>query len=148
LRACLLALLLATPVVVNADAARDEAAVMAALHAACDAYAKGDAAYLEQALEDRFTLTDTRGAITTKADELAAVRAREPKYEIFRNSEMKVRLYGDAALVTGITEVKGASAGKPFHSRLQFTDTLVRRAGRWLIAASHVSPAPTEASSD
>ena len=144
LRACLLALLLSAPTLVAADDARDEAAVIAALHAACDAYARGDAGWLEQALDERFTLTDSSGAITTRADELAAVRAGEPKYEIFANSDMKVRLYGDAALVTGVTTVKGVSAGKPFHSRLQFTDTLIRRAGRWSIAASHVSPAPAQ----
>jgi ketosteroid isomerase-like protein len=144
LRACLLALLLTAPVLVAADDPGDEAAVIAALHAACDAFEKGDAAWLEQALDERFTLTDARGAITTKTDELAAVRAGEPKYEIFANSDMKVRLYGDAALVTGVTTVKGTSAGKPFHSRLQFTDTLIRRAGRWSIAASHVSPAPEQ----
>lgn len=142
LRAWLLVLLFSAPLLVAADDARDEAAVIEALHAACDAYAKGDAIWLEQALDARFTLTDARGAITTKADELAAVRAGDPKYEIFRNSDMKVRLYGDAALVTGVTTVKGSSAGKPFHTRLQFTDTLIRRAGRWSIAASHVSPAP------
>ena len=144
MRACLLALLLSTPLVAAADPAGEEAAVIAALHAACEAYAKGDARYLEQALDDRFTLTDTAGALTTKVDELAAVRARDPQYEIFRNSGMKVRLSGDAALVTGITEVKGSSAGKSFHSRLQFTDTLVLRDGRWWIAASHVSPAPAK----
>ena len=144
LRACWLAVLLSGPVLVAADDARDETAVLDALHAACDAYAKSDAIYLEQALDERFTLTDSHGAITTKADELAAVRAGDPKYEIFANSDMKVRLYRDAALVTGVTTVKGVAAGKPFHSRLQFTDTLIRRAGGWSIAASHVSPAPRE----
>lgn len=125
----------------NADASSDEAAVIAALHAACEAYRVGDAAHLERALDDRFTLTDTAGAITTKAQELKAVREGDPKYEIFRNSDMKVRLHGDAALVTGITTVKGLAGGKAFHSALQFTDTLVRRGKEWVIAASHVSPA-------
>jgi ketosteroid isomerase-like protein len=127
----------------HADDARDEAAVVRTLHAACEAYRVGDVAYLEKALEDRFTLTDSSGVITTKADELAAVRKGDPSYEIFRNSEMKVRLYGDAALVTGVTTVKGASGGKAFQTALQFTDTLIRRDGEWKIAASHVSPAPS-----
>jgi ketosteroid isomerase-like protein len=125
-----------------AEDVRDEAAVMALLHAACDAYRAGDAAYLERALDSRFTLTDSSGIVTTRADELAAVRKGDPRYEIFRNSDMNVRLYGDAALVTGITTVKGTSGGKAFHSALQFTDTLIRRNGEWKIAASHVSPSP------
>lgn len=142
-RYALLAVLCLCASAVNADASRDEAAVIAALHAACQAYRVGDAAHLERALDDRFTLTDSVGAITTKAQELAAVRKGDPKYEIFRNSDMDVRLYGDAALVTGMTTVKGHAGGKPFHSTLQFTDTLVRRGDEWVIAASHVSPAAT-----
>jgi ketosteroid isomerase-like protein len=65
-----------------------------------------------------------------------------PLGAIFRNSGMKVRLHGHAAIATGVTTVKGTAAGKPFHAELQFTDTLVRRNGEWTIAASHVSPAP------
>jgi ketosteroid isomerase-like protein len=54
-----------------------------------------------------------------------------------------VRLYGDTALVLGLTTVKGTSAGKPFAAALVFTDTLLKRGGRWVIVASHASPAPS-----
>jgi ketosteroid isomerase-like protein len=140
IRMTLLAVLACASIAATADDARDEAAILATLHAACQAYQMGDVAHLEEALDERFTLTDSSGVITTKREELAAVRKGDPKYEIFRNSAMSVRLYGDAALVTGVTTVKGTSGDKAFHSALQFTDTLIRRDGEWKIAASHVSP--------
>ncbi len=140
IRTGLLILLMSLAVVSGATEADDEAAVITALHAACEAYRVGDAGYLERVLDDRFTLTDPAGLITTKTEELAAVRKGDPKYEVFRNSAMKVRLHGDAALVTGITTVKGVSGGKTFNTALQFTDTLIREEGEWRIAASHVSP--------
>jgi len=53
-------------------------------------------------------------------------------------------VYGDAAIVTGITTVKGRSKGEPFAADFQFTDTYVRHSGHWLLAASHASRLPTK----
>jgi ketosteroid isomerase-like protein len=50
-----------------------------------------------------------------------------------------MRLYGDAAIVLGITSIKGTSAGKTFELDVRFTDTYVRRAGGWKIAASQAT---------
>ena len=52
---------------------------------------------------------------------------------------MKVRLHGDAALVTGITTVSGMAGTTAFAAEFQFTDTLVRQRGAWRVAASHIS---------
>lgn len=118
----------------------DEAAVLAALDDGCDAFEKGDAARLERFLDERFTLTTSRGEVTDRSQNLAEVRAREPRYEDFSNHEMKARLYGNTAVVHGITRVKGASAGQPFAAEFAFTDTLVKRDGRWILVTSHASP--------
>ena len=61
-------------------------------------------------------------------------------YDVFENYDMKARLYGDnTAVVLGKTRVKGMSEDKPFDRVVQFTDTLVKRDGRWQLAAGHVS---------
>ncbi len=53
---------------------------------------------------------------------------------------MLARLYGnDTAVVLGKTRVKGTSDGKPFDRVVQFTDTLIKRDGRWQLVAGHVS---------
>jgi ketosteroid isomerase-like protein len=114
-----------------------------ALHAGCAAFERGDVTAVEAFLGDGFTLTSGSGEVTTREQTLDEVRKREPRYEVFRNSRLRVRLYGDTALVLGITTVKGTSAGKPFAVELAFTDTLLKRAGRWVIVASHASRAPS-----
>ena len=43
------------------------------------------------------------------------------------------------AVVLGKTRVKGTADGKPFDRVVQFTDTLIKRDGRWQLAAGHVS---------
>lgn len=124
---------------VKADEA-DEAIILERIHKACAAFEKGETDYLLDFLDESFTLTDTRGNVTTRDQNLDEVRKREPRYDVFRNHGMKVRVYGDSAVVTGITSVKGTSGGQAFAADLQFTDMLIKRAGKWRMVASHVSP--------
>jgi ketosteroid isomerase-like protein len=121
------------------DAAQDEREIRRVETAICSEFESGDAAGLKKNLDASFTLTSSRGEVTDLRQNLDEVGRREPHYEVFRNHDQNVRLYGDAAIVTGITTVKGTSDGKPFAADFQFTDTYVRRNARWLLAASHAS---------
>ncbi len=123
--------------------ARDDSGATSAILKAeavlCRAFERGDAVTLGRGLDARFTLTSSRGEVTDRAQNLAEVAKRDPAYEVFRNHEQKVRLYGDAAIVTGITTVKGHSGADAFAADFQYTDTWIRRDGHWLLAASHAS---------
>lgn len=119
--------------------ATDHEAVLAAERAACRAYQESDAAALETLLAEGYTLTNSRGEVAARAEDIAEVRGGSVHYTIFENRDMQVRLYGDAAVVTGKTFLQGTVAGKPVAATFQFTDTLIRRAGRWLLAASHAT---------
>jgi len=102
------------------------------------AYRKSDADGIAQGVMEDYTLTNSMGKITTRADDIGEARKNDPKYEIFENYDMKVRLHGDTAVVTGKTHTKGVSGGKPFDFQFQFTDTLVKdgAAGAWSLAMS------------
>lgn len=107
----------------------------------CKAFQEADTATLEKMLTHDFTLTLSNGEVSSRADEMGELRSGKVHYDIFENAGMKVRLYGnDTAVVIGQTRVKGTSDGKAFDHTVQFTDTLVKRDGRWQIAAGHVSP--------
>jgi len=107
---------------------------------ACKAFLDADAAALERVLTADFTLTLSNGEISTRADEINELRSGQVHYDVFENYDMKARLYGDnTAVVLGKTRVKGTSEGKQFDRVVQFTDTLIKRDGRWQLAAGHVS---------
>jgi ketosteroid isomerase-like protein len=107
---------------------------------ACKAFLDADLAALERLLTADFTLTLSNGEISTRADEINELRSGKVHYDIFENYDMKARLYGDnIAVVLGKTRVKGTSEGKQFDRVVQFTDTLIKRDGRWQLAAGHVS---------
>lgn len=121
------------------DAKQDERAILQAEAALCEAFESGDAAYLRDALDPRFTLVDSRGTVTNLEQNLQEVQAREPRYETFRNHGQSIRIYGDTAIITGVTSVKGTAGGEAFAADFRFTDTWLYRDGRWLLAASHAS---------
>ena len=107
---------------------------------ACKAFLDADVTALERVLTPDFTLTLSNGEVNTRADEINELRSGKVHYDVFENYDMLARLYGDdVAIVLGKTRVKGTADGKLFDRVMQFTDTLIKRNGRWQLAAGHVS---------
>lgn len=134
------AALAASPVVAApAAVAADEAAIRNVERALCDAIRTGDADGIARLEDETYTLTNTHAEVSTRADDITDAKKGEIRYTEFRNHDTTVRLYGDAAIVLGITSLKGTSGGKPFALDVRFTDTYVRRADGWKIAASQAT---------
>ena len=118
----------------------DEKDVLQFERDACKAFLDADTGALERVMTPDFTLTLSNGEVNTRADEINELRNGKVHYDVFENFDMLARLYGnDAAVVLGKTRVKGTADGKPFDRVVQFTDTLIKRDGRWQLAAGHVS---------
>ena len=62
------------------------------------AYQRSDADAIAQGVMKDYTLTNSLGTVTTRADDIAEAKKNDPKYEIFENYDMKVRLHGDTAV--------------------------------------------------
>ena len=139
-RVILVALILVSTSLVVAAGSENDKDVLRFEREACQAFLDGTPAALERVLTDDFTLTLSNGAVSRRGDEINDLRSGKVRYEVFENYDMAARLYGDnTAVVIGKTHVKGTSEGKPFERIFQFTDTVVKRDGRWQVAASHVS---------
>lgn len=130
------------------DAAPDTREILRVEAELCRAFEAGDADYLRKALDPGFTLVSSTGVVTGFDENVAEVAQREPAYEVFRNHGQDVRVHGDAAIVTGITTVKGRADGEAFAADFRFTDTWLRRDGSWVLAASHASRLPEGAAAD
>ena len=107
---------------------------------ACKAFLDADVSALERVLTPDFTLTLSSGEVSTRADEINELQSKKVHYDVFENYDMLARIYGnDTAVVVGKTRVKGTADGKAVDRIVQFTDTLIKRDGRWQLAAGHVS---------
>jgi ketosteroid isomerase-like protein len=121
--------------------AEETTAVLKAERDGCAAYLHGDTEKIAKFLAEDYTLTNSKGEISKRADDIAYVKSGKVHYDVFENYDMKVRLYGDStAVVTGRTKLKGVYNGEPIDKVVQFTDTLVKQNGQWRLAAGHVSP--------
>ncbi len=120
--------------------AEETNAVLQAERDGCTAYLNGEAEKIANFLTEDYTLTNSKGEISGRTDDIADATSGKVHYDVFENYDMKVRLYGSAAVVTGRTKLKGVYDGKTVDKIVQFTDTLVKQNGQWRLAAGHVSP--------
>jgi ketosteroid isomerase-like protein len=136
----------ACSVLVFAQESDEANAILQTEHDLATVYQKGDADGIAQGVMEDYTLTNSMGKVTTRTDDIDEAKKKDPKYEIFENYDMKVRVHGNTAVVTGKTHTKGVAGGKPFDSQFQFTDTFVKDGGRWRLLAGHVSKLPAKES--
>lgn len=107
-----------------------------------NSYLRGDKQTFDRIVADDFTRTDESGKFATKAEERTLVQAPPDSVNAsLTNEDMQVRVYENAAIVTGriVSKVQGSLN---FQSR--FTDTFIKREGRWQVVARHYSRVPTE----
>jgi len=115
----------------SAGAVEDEKAVAALDTQYQAAVAKNDAATMDRILADDFILVTGKGKVFAKADLLNEARGGKTVYERQDDSEQKVRVYGNTAIVTALLHMKGTSEGKTFERQLWFSDTYVRTPSGW-----------------
>ena len=92
---------------------------------------------LGRILAPDYTAIGSRGGMDTRESTLASFKDPGSRVTGCVNSNMKVRIYGDAAVVTGVVTRDGAFEKVPYKNRQTlFTDTFVRRNGQWQCVAS------------
>ena len=95
----------------------------------------GDAAALERMTTDDYTFITLRGELRTKAEIVRDFRSGAAKYQSREISDLNIRVYGDAAVVTGRAGQKGAENGKDYSGDYWFTRVYVKQKGRWMTVA-------------
>jgi ketosteroid isomerase-like protein len=110
------------------------------------AFLKHDVAAASRILADDYIGIDGRGIMTDKAAELEEAKppapgTPQPDFLIQDEtiSDMNVRLYGDTAVVTGISNEKVLIRGKETFIRYRRTTVYVKRQGRWQCVSFHGS---------
>jgi ketosteroid isomerase-like protein len=99
----------------------------------------GDARALDAMIGAQFTDTEYDGEVSDKAKFLADIKDPEYKPSSLAIQDLKVSMYGDAAVVIGIYRAKGLYQARPYDHQGRFTDTWVYTYGRWQCVASHTS---------
>jgi Domain of unknown function (DUF4440) len=105
-----------------------------------DALVKGDTSVFDKYFDAKAAITDPGGMLMDKTQAAALLRSGDLKFESLKVEDVKVKLFGNTAIVTYRTTDKGIYKGQPINGQAQWTDTVVKMNGKWLIVATQGTP--------
>lgn len=104
-----------------------------------DAHLQGDAEALDRLWADELRVVVPRMTPLSKPEALSFLRSGRMKFSRYETSELDVRVYGDAAVVTGRVRRSRERAGLMVEDDWRFTKIYMRTAGAWRVVAYHAS---------
>lgn len=102
------------------------------------ANARRDRAWYEKNFADDFaSVSGTDGRVFNKASDIEDTMNSKDKIEMTESTNQMIRVERNLGVVIGIYRWKGTDEnGKPFDNRVRYTDTYVKRDGRWQVLST------------
>src|SRR5262245_25392383 len=101
---------------------------------------KADIPFLERVLHPDFVHHRPRGTVENRAQYLENRKTGRVDFESLVADDVKVRLYGDTAIVTYRSTAKGKDQQGAIDEQRLWTRVFVRRDGRWQLVHSQGTP--------
>lgn len=111
------------------------------------AFARDDKATFERLVTDDLTMTHSSGEVANKAEVMAVMRPSTPERPLpaLSTEDVRVRVYGDAAVMTGSLVETAGDGRRVFVYR--FTNTYIKQNGRWRMSAGQLTTLSRERAS-
>jgi ketosteroid isomerase-like protein len=103
---------------------------------------KNDFATVEKILAKDWVGIDYDGQVVDRTQMLAHMKTGSSTLQSEELSDMKVRVFGSTAVVTGKDSEKSTDRGKDSSGKYVWTDVFVMRNGVWQVVASQSTKAP------
>jgi hypothetical protein len=107
-----------------------------------ESHERGDADALDALWADDMEVAVPKMPVMQKADVLKFARSGRMKFLRYQTSNIRIRLYDNAAVVTGRLQRTRSMNGQEISDDWRFTKTYVRQAGHWRVVSFHASEAP------
>jgi ketosteroid isomerase-like protein len=104
------------------------------------AVVKGDVATLEKLTSDDYMFINAYGQLSDKATTMNGIKTGNIKLTSNEVSDLKVRVYGNTAVVTGKANSKGTIGGRELKGPVMFTRVYVKKNGKWQSVAFQQTP--------
>ena len=98
-----------------------------------------DVPTLAPLVDDRYTHVSPLGQILSKAEIAGAIESGAISVSRYDTDDVNVRVYGDAAVLTGRATLKGTLGGDDITGQYRYTRTYVRQDGGWKVAATQLT---------
>ena len=96
-----------------------------------DAIARNDLKAIERFVTDDWIIVNADGGSIERERFLEVIRSGALTHDMMESNDMRVRVYGDSAVVTAVTRSKGKFMGQEFSTHERSTDVLVKIDGQW-----------------
>jgi ketosteroid isomerase-like protein len=103
---------------------------------------QNDVATINRLLADDYLGINPNGTLETKADALALRRSGTVKISSIEPENIKVRVYGDTAVVTSRVTVAGHDGERDISGTYHYTRVYSRRSGEWKVVSFEASRIP------
>ena len=103
-----------------------------------------DSEALNSILSDDLTYIHTTTREDSKKSLIDSLASGGLSYKSMDTEGVKVRIYGDAAVVTGSAAIKVSSGGRLLEFSILFTDVYAKQEGRWQMVAWQSTRKPEE----
>ena len=110
-----------------------------AMEAVRQAALAGDADKIDELMADDCTFVNVSGRLITKQQYVGAVRARMVIVEALTYEDVAIRIYGNTAVVTLVTNIKERISGAEAGGRFRSTRMLVKDERGWRFVAVHAT---------
>ncbi len=107
------------------------------------AHRKADADALDALWADDLEVVVPRMAPMSRSEALAVIRTGRMRFERYDTSDVKVRRYGDTAVVTGRLQRTYMRGDTRRQDDWRFTKVYLRQNSAWRVISFHASEAPT-----
>jgi hypothetical protein len=104
---------------------------------------KKDRATMERLYANDYTYIHSNGTVANKTQDIAANMSPDQAWTARKSDDMRVRIYRDVAVVTGISTLTGSAKGYVSGPR-RFTEVWVRRNGRWQMVSGQSTLVPAK----
>ena len=125
------------PAGLRAQESSDAAAVRALELKLLDCYKHHEVEVFASVLDDDFVITFEDGSTYSKTGYLSFSVTSSSHVDLVEMSDMKTRVHGHTAIVTGWYHEKGQNKGEKYDYHDRFTDVWMKKDGKWLLIASH-----------
>jgi len=103
------------------------------------AQVNADPVALERIYAEDFIGIGPSGTVRTKKEVLADFASGSLKFQSITTDDVQIRVYGNAAVETGLSTMKGRDAEIVVPEENRFTRVWIKEGGRWRLVANHYS---------
>jgi ketosteroid isomerase-like protein len=134
-----LVMLMATPVF-GAQPLSDEKQILKLEDDWVQALVTHDRDVLDRIVAPGFTFIEPDGTFKNRDQYLANRSSKEAETESFQNDHLKVKVFGNSALASGLATIVERRDGKRYGFSLRWKELWRKESGRWQVLASQATP--------